>query len=107
MRLGYDRPNSWQDLLAEPDDGIDIRTIIHHPREDDRSRLLGRTGRTEIIEIDAVPDKTDGNSGDQLLEIAFLGRGMDQRMRETVRNISLIGEQTFFFECVEPAQRYP
>jgi len=63
--------------------------------------------RPEIVEIHSVADKSYRDAWDQPFEIASLDCGMNQRVRETTRNISFIREEPLLFEPVDPLQWYP
>jgi hypothetical protein len=83
-RFGNLLLHDGQDLVAEPDDGIHIRKIIHHPGKNDRSGPLGDTARTEIVEVYSVTDETDRHPRNQALKVALLGCRVDERVREGV-----------------------
>ena len=103
-RFGDFRLNGRQDLVAEPDDGVDVRAVIHDPRKDDRCRLLRVASGPKVVEIDAVADQSYRDSGDQPLEITPFEIGVDQRVRESTCDTPLIGEEPLLFDCVDPLQ---
>jgi len=58
----------------------------------------------EVIEIDAIADDSHRNTRDQSFEIMFLDFGVNQRMRENLRNVPLIAEKPPLFGRVNPLQ---
>ena len=99
--------HDWQNLVTEPDHSIDIREIIHHSGENDRSRSLCKTFRTEVVEVYAIADETDRHTGNQALEVALFGCRTDQRVRESAGYTPFVCEETPLFDRVDPAQRQP
>ena len=96
-----------QNLVAEPDDSINVRKIIHHAGEDDRCGALCNTLRTEVVEVYSIADETDGHPRDQALEIALFGCRADQRVGESESNVTFVREETPLFDRIDPAQRHP
>jgi hypothetical protein len=99
--------NDRQDLVTEPDDGIDIREIIHHSGKNDRSGSLCNTFRIEVVEVYSIADETNRHAGNQPREVPLLGCRADQCMGKSTGYMLFVCKETPLFERVDPAQRQP
>ena len=104
-QVGNAASNLGQDLLAEPGNSVNVRKVIHDPRENHVIASLGSLRRRKIFGIHPIGYAGYGRPGDESFKLPQLFLRTDQGVGKRPCDLALVGQQTPGLHAIYPTFR--